>query len=314
MLRLCVRRLSASVVTLVLVAIGIFVRLRVLPGNPAAVLAGGRPGLTAAQLAAVTRGLGLDKSLPDQFFSWIVGVAHGNFGTSYFSSVSVASLLHSAFAPTLELAILATLATAVVTAPLALVAGLSRDGRLDRMILALSTVALSLPTFWLGIMLVWAAAVEAHILPGRGYVSFTSNPIESLKLAILPVTTLTVGVIAPTYRVLRASLIEVLDSDYVRTAEGKGLLWRDAVTRHAFPNALVPAIAVLGVNTGQMLGGIVIVEYIFGWPGLGSLALSSFLQHDYPVAQGVVLLAALAFLVVSFVVDVVSALVDPRLR
>lgn len=314
MLRFTARRFGASVVTLALVAVVIFVVLRVLPGNPASAIAGGRPGLTGAQLAGFERKLGLDRSLPAQFVSWVGGVAHGDFGKSYFSDESVGSLIGKAFAPTLELTILAMLAAIIVSVPLALVAGLWRDGWFDRALFAGSTAGIAIPTFWLGIMLVWVVAVKAALLPTRGYTSFTSNPGENLRLAVLPVLTVTIIVAAPVYRVLRASLIEVLDSDYVRTAEGKGLRWRAVIARHALPNALLPAIAVLGVCIGQLLGGIVVVEYIFGWPGLGSLALQSFTQHDYPIAQAVVLIAAAAFLVVTFVVDVVSATVDPRLR
>lgn len=314
MARFIGRRVLDAAITLILIAIIVFAVVRILPGDPAATITGGRPGLTQAQLAQYDRSLGLDQSIIIQFWKWVSHAITGNFGESYFSSTGVGGLVASALGPTLELTVLTTLATVVFTCGMACLVGLRPNGWIDRIVTSLVTPALTLPVFCFAILLVWLVAIKGHLLPPRGYVSPSDDLLQNLRLAILPTAALTIVVTAPVYRLVRAALLETLAMDFVRTAEGKGLSRRRVVFRHAIPSAVLPGLAALGTNVGALLGGIVVIEYIFGWPGLGSLALSALTRDDYPVVQAVVVLAGFAFLVVTLSVDVLSAVWDPRLR
>lgn len=308
-----IRRLAISVLMLVIASIVIFVVLRVIPGDPTAVQ-GARPGFTAEQLAELRRQLGLDRSIPAQYLSWAGGVLHGDFGQSYFSNFSTTELIGARIGASVELAIAATLAGLVIAIPAGVASVLRPHSWLDRGLSGGAAAGMAVPAFCLGILLVAVFGIELGWLPTRGYVSLTKSPLDNLRYLVLPAMTTAVLVAAPVLRFLRASLLDVAQSDFVRTAEGKGLSWRQTVLRHVLPNALLPTLTFVGLVVGSLLGGIVVVEYVFGWPGLGALAIDSVGKRDYAVLQGVVLLAAAAFVVTNLIVDLLSLVIDPRLR
>jgi peptide/nickel transport system permease protein len=299
---------------LALTSILIFVTLRVIPGNPVITRYGATRGVDPAALQELERQLGLDKPIPVQYVDWIAGVFRGDFGVSYFSQFSVTTLIGQRLGPTLELAAVALVIALIIAVPAGIIAGMRPNSIIDRAISGFVTMGMALPPFVLGIVLVAIFAVRLNWLPAQGFVDFSENPSKNLTLVVLPSLTLAIVAAAPILRFLRASILETLQSPYIRTAEGKGLLWRQVVLRHALPNALVPTVTVIGLIVGNMLGGVVVIEYVFGWQGLGALAVDSVLKRDYAVLQSVVLLVAAIFIITNLVVDLLYGVIDPRLR
>ncbi|HEY2765030.1 MAG TPA: ABC transporter permease [Pseudonocardiaceae bacterium] len=314
MINFILRRLGISVLLLAIVSVIVFVVLRVLPGDPTITLLGGAQGTDPAQVAQVRHQLGLDRSLPAQYWQWVDGLLHGHLGISYFSQTSVNSLVAQRIGPTLELALVAIVAAVLIAVPLAVLAALRPGGPADRVVAFFTTVTMAVPPFLVAIILVVLFAVRLRLLPSRGYVPFATDPGGNVQMLILPALTLALAAAAPILRFLRASLADVAESGYLLTAEGKGLPWGRALVTHALPNALLPTLTVVGMTIGQLLGGVVVIEYIFGWPGLGSLIVNSVLKRDYAVLQTSVLFAAGAFLLCALAVDVLYGVIDPRLR
>ena len=314
MARYVLRRLGVSGLMLALTSILIFVTLRVIPGNPVITRYGATRGVDPAALEALEKQLGLDKPILAQYVDWIAGVFRGDFGVSYFSQFSVTTLIGQRLVPTLELALVALVMALIIAVPAGIIAGMRPNSFIDRALSAFVTMGMALPPFVLGIVLVAIFAVGLNLLPAQGFVDFAEDPTKNLTLVLLPSLTLAIVAAAPILRFLRASILETLQSPYIRTAEGKGLLWRQVVLRHALPNALVPTVTVIGLIVGNMLGGVVVIEYVFGWQGLGALAVDSVLKRDYAVLQSVVLLVAAIFILANLVVDLLYGVIDPRLR
>ena len=312
MLTWLTRRCLSLVVVLFLLTTGVFFLLRVIPGSPILVRVG-QP-LTPEQLRILTSQLGLDRPVLSQYLLYMRHVAVGDFGASYFSGLSVTELIGQRIGATFELALVATILGLAIAVPAAIGASLFPGSWLDRVVGSCATLGIAVPAFWLGLLLVTIFSVHLGWLPSRGYVSFWKDPVSNMRYLILPVITLAIGIAAPTTRFLRGALLEQLSADYVRTARGKGLTWRLAIVRHGIRNAAVPTMHFLGIIIGSLLGGVVVIEYIYAWPGVGGLALDAMQRRDYPVLQGVVLVAALAFMSVSLIVDLLTKFVDPRSR
>ena len=315
MLRYFLRRLVTSLGLLVISSILIFLVLRVIPGDPTITKLGGTiKNVDPRALIAIRHELGLDRSLPAQYVHWVGGVVHGNFGKSYFSQFPVTTLVAERIGATLELAALAMLIGLLIALPAATLGAIWRNRWFDGLLSAFTAVGMATPAFVTGIILIVVFGLKLHVLPTQGYVSFTHHPISSLKTALLPSITLGIAVAAPVLRILRASIAEIGSAPFIRTAEGKGLLRRQVVVRHLLPNAAIPALTTAGVIVGSLLGGAVVVEYVFARPGLGTLMVDSVFKRDYGVLQTLVLLAAAAFIATSLVVDILYGVIDPRLR
>jgi peptide/nickel transport system permease protein len=309
------RRTATSIALLVLSSIVIFVVMRVIPGDPTITKLGGSiRDLDPKTLRDVRHELGLDRSLPAQYQHWVTGMLHGNFGLSYFSQYPVTTLLHERIFPTLQLSLTAFVLGVVFAVLAASLSAIWRSPFLDAALSGFTAIGMATPTFVLGILLIVAFSVKLNWLPAQGYVSIEHDPVGSMKAVLLPAVTLAVGVAAPILRVLRTSLGEVDSAAYVRTASGKGLTRREVVFGHMLPNAMLPALTMVGVILGTVIGGTVIVEYVFARPGLGTLMVDSVLQRDYQVLQALVLFAAAVFILTSLVVDILSSVIDPRLR
>lgn len=304
------RRLLTSLLLLLIVSALVFVVLRVIPGDPTTTSA--RPGFTEEDREIALRQLGLDRPLVEQYAVWILGVASGDFGQSYFSGFSTTRLIMERVPVTVELT-LATLLIAIPIAGLAALAAARRRGAASAAS-GVSSIGLAMPPYWLGILLLVVFSVNLGWLPARGYAAVSDDPVANLKSMILPTITLAFVVGSPIYRFLRAALADESSADYIRTAFGKGLSEKEVLRRHALPNASLPTLNFVGLLIGSLLGGVVAVEYVFGLPGLGALAIDAVSKRDYSVLQGVVLLAVIVFLVVSLIVDMVSFAIDPRLR
>jgi peptide/nickel transport system permease protein len=305
-----------SIGLLVLSSILIFCLMRVIPGDPTITKVAGveGAGASARALRAVRHDLGLDRSLPVQYADWVGGALHGDFGESYFSQFPVTKLISQRIGATIELSLLALVIGVLLAVSAATLGAIWRNRVFDAVLSAFTAVGMATPAFVSGIVLVVVFGIKLNLLPTQGYVSFTHHPLESVKTAILPSVTLAIAIAAPLLRILGASLDEVASAPYIRTAAGKGLLRRQVVIRHLLPNAAIPALTMVGVIVGSLLGGAVIVEYVFARPGLGTLMVDAVFKRDYAVLQTLVLLAAATFILSSLAVDLLYGVVDPRLR
>ena len=311
------KRVSVSVVLLILSSILIFCLMRVIPGDPTitkVAAAGTGGGANVRALRAVRHELGLDRSLPRQYVAWVGGALHGDFGKSYYSQFPVTKLITQRIGATLQLAMGALLLGLLMAVPLALIGAIWRNRFFGAGVSGFTAVGMSMPAFVSGIILIVIFGVKLQWLPTQGYVPMSEDPVESVKMAILPSIVLAIGIAAPLLRILNASLDEVASAPYIRTATGKGLQRRQVVLGHLFPNAVLPALTAFGVIIGSLLGGTVIVEYVFARPGLGSLMVDAVFKRDYAVLQTVVLIAVATFILVSLAIDLLYGVIDPRLR
>lgn len=314
MARAVLSRLGWSVVIVLASTVLVFLILRVLPGDPVLARLGASTQVDEAQLQELRRAAGLDAPLVEQYLTWLVGVVTGDLGQSYFSQQAVGELIAGRLPVTLELTLIAVLLSVVISLPLAVWAAARPTGTVNRVIGVATSVGMSVPVFIIGIVLILVFALGLRVLPARGYVPFAEDPPGNLVLMLLPALTLALVSAPQLARFLRASLLTLWDADFVRTAEGKGASGRRVLLAHMLRNALVPFLTRLGVVVGYTLGGVVVVEYMFGVPGLGSLALDAANKRDYAVLQGVVLTIVVLFILTTVIVDIVHRAVDPRLR
>lgn len=304
-----------ALLLLVLVSMIIFVVVRLLPADPVITRLGAVAANSSDELVAQLRAdLGLDEPVYVQYLRWVGGILHGDFGLSFGSQYPVSALIADRLPATLQLTAAAIVVALLIAVPCSVAAAIKPGSLFDRFASALVTVGMAVPQFWLGIMLVIVFAVTLGWLPARGHTPFTENPVENLQLLLMPAVTLGVTLAAPLMRFLRSSLAEVTSALYMRTAEGKGMPWATAVVKHALPNALITALTTLGMLIGQLIGGVVLVEYVFGWPGLGSLTVSAMTSRDYPILQGVVLLLSASFILINLLVDLAYGVLNPRMR
>lgn len=309
------RRAAISVVLLALSSVVIFVVMRVIPGDPTITKLGGTiRDLDPQTLKDVRHQLGLDRSLPSQYVHWVGGMFQGDFGLSYFSQYPVTTLIGERIVPTLQLSLTAFVLGVVFAVAVSVASTIWQNRLVDAVLSGFTAIGMATPTFVLGIILVVVFSVKLNWLPAQGYVSIEHHPLESMKAVLLPAVALAIGVAAPIIRILRASLEDIGSAPFIRTASGKGLNRREVVLRHLLPNAAIPTLTMVGVILGTLIGGTVIVEYVFARPGLGTLMVDSVLQRDYQVLQALVLFAAAAFILTSLLVDILYGVVDPRLR
>lgn len=306
------RRLLSSIPTLLIVTVIVFAMVKLLPGDPARLILGQEA--TPQALAELRRSLGLDRSLPQQYLSWLAGAVRLDFGTSLTDNSSVSRLIAQKLPVTLELSLFAMLISLLIALPAGIISAMRRNTWIDRVLTLLALSGISLPNFFLGILLIYLFSIQLAWIPASGYTSLLENPGRNLLLLLLPAITLGIGSAAVLTRYLRSSLSETLNQDYVRTAHAKGLTARQVVSKHALRNALIPFLTAFGLQLGGLLGGAVITEQIFSIPGFGRLLVDAVFTRDLPVIQGVVLVSAVAVFLVSFLVDMAYAAVDPRIR
>ena len=313
-MRYLARRAMWTVLALLGVSVLIFLLVRLLPGNIVEIIAGTEGQLSRAQRAAVLREFGLDRPLPVQYLLWLGNMLQGNFGWSFRTGQPVATLIASRLPITIELALLAVLSVAFVGIPLGVAASVSRSLRVRTLVQIVGVLGLSLPNFWIAILLIIGASSLFGWLPALIYVTPWADPWVNLQQMFLPVLSLSLGLSAVVVRMTRSSMLEVLGQEFIRVARAKGLSTRGVLLRHALRNALIPIITVLGLQTGFLLGGVVITEQIFGLPGLGWTLLNGVYQRDYPVVQGTVMVFAVTFVLVNLLVDLLYTYLDPRIR
>jgi peptide/nickel transport system permease protein len=312
MARFILRRLLAMIPVIFLVSLIVFSLIHLTPGDPAETMLGEEASPDA--VAALRLKLGLDRPLTVQYIRWVDAVLHGDLGRSIRSNQPVAQVLTQRLPVTIELSILATVISLVISIPVGVIAAMRRNSAVDSVSTTVALLGVSLPSFFLAILLIFLFSVHLRWLPPIGFTPIRQDLFDNLKRMIMPAITLGTALAAVVMRQTRSSLLEVLDQDYVRTARAKGLTDTRMVRVHALKNALIPVVTVVGLQVGGLLGGAIITETIFALPGIGKLLVDSIFQRDFPMVQGVVLFTSLAFLVTNLMVDLLYAVLDPRIR
>ena len=306
------KRLIGMIVVMALVVTIVFVIVRVTPGDPAAVMLG--PDASAADIAALRSRLGLDGSIPEQFARYVFGVVQGDFGQSIFLNQPVTTALAQRAEPTFVLTIFSLLIATLIALPVGILAAYKRGSIFDQATTTVAMFAASVPSFWLGLLFIQFFAVKLGWFDTSGYGGPGASFADRLSHLVLPALALGLVSSALITRFTRASMLDVLNDDYVRTARSKGMSeWR-VVLKHAFKNALIPILTVIGLTAALLISGAVVTETVFGLPGVGSLVVSAVLRRDYPVIQGALLVIAGLYVLVNFAIDMLYLAVDPRVR
>lgn len=312
MLNFILRKIGSTAIVMMVVAVIVFIMIRVGPGDPAAVIAGDHA--TTEDIDRIRRSLGLDEPMLYQFLHWVGRLLGGDFGQSLFSRKPVLELIAGRLEPTLSLATTTMLFAICTAIPLGIVAAWQVGRWVDRAVMALATVAFSFPIFIIGYGLVWGFALKLRWLPVQGFRPLSQGPTLYLTHLVLPSLTLGLVFMALLTRMTRSTMIEVLGEDYIRTARSKGLSQVPILFKHALQNAAIPIVTTIGSGIALLIGGVVVAESVFAIPGIGRLTIEAVTQRDYPVIQGVLLLASLAYVVINLLVDLSYGLFDPRIR
>jgi peptide/nickel transport system permease protein len=297
---------------LLVVAVLVFALLRLAPGDPAAIMAG--DAATTEQIERIRAGLGLDKPIVVQFGIWLGKVLSGDLGESFYFRIKVTTLIGQRLEPTFALGALTILIAVLVSVPLGVLAAWRQGGWLDRGLMGFSVLGFSIPVFVLAYLLIWLFSLELGWLPVQGYARVADGFGPFLRHLLLPATTLSVIYIALIARVTRASVLEALGEDYIRTARAKGLPELRVLLRHALANAAVPIATVIGIGIAILIGGVVVTESVYAIPGLGRLTVDAVLARDFPTIQGVILFFSVVYVLVNLLIDLSYVLLDPRIR
>ena len=312
MLEFLVHRAAVSVVTLFVISLIVFTGVRMIPGDPARVMGG--TDSDEAGLAEIRAKYGLDDPVAIQYLRWVRLAASGDLGESIRTRESVVRTVARKIPITIELAFLSLLVAVGIAIPVGVLSAVRRNSAWDFLANGISLCGLSVPSFWLGIMLILLFSVRLGVLPASGFVSLWEDPVANLKRMIMPAFVLGGALTAVLMRQTRNSMIEILSADYIRTARAKGLAGRAVVFRHAIRNGLIPVVTILGLQMGALMGGAVVTEQIFVVPGFGRLIVEAVFTRDYPLVQGVVLITAAAYVLINLLVDVSYSVLDPRIR
>jgi peptide/nickel transport system permease protein len=312
MLAYAARRIMATIPVMLVVALFVFSLLYLAPGDPAAIIAGDQA--TPADVDRIRASLGLDRPFVVRFGEWLWQIIHGDLGTSIFTNLPVSHMIAQRIEPTLSLMLLTITFSIVVAIPLGVLAAWKHGSWIDRGVMMLAVFGFSVPVFVIGYLLAYIFALQLDWLPVQGFTSISQGLWPFLRNMILPTVALGLVYVALLARITRATMLEVLSQDYVRTAKAKGVGQREMLFVHALKNAAVPIVTVLGIGVALLIGGAVITESVFAIPGLGRLTVDAILRRDYPVIQGVVLLFSFVYVLVNLGVDLLYTLFDPRIR
>ncbi|MFV1939767.1 ABC transporter permease [Pseudomonas luteola] len=312
MLTFILRRLFSAIPTLILVSLFVFTLQKLLPGDPVLAMAGEERD--PAVIEYLRDKYRLNDPVPVQYLNWVGNVLKGDFGTSLRTEQPVTALIVSKLPVTLELSVFALLIALLIAIPTGILSAVRKGSAVDYSANIVALSGISIPHFWLGILLIMVFAVKLRWLPASGFVPFSENPLQNLKTLLLPAFVLGAGLSGTLMRHTRSAMLEVLRSDYVRTARAKGLFPRTVILKHAFRNALMPIVTLTTLLFGELLGGAVLTEQVFSIPGFGKMIVDAVFNRDYAVVQGVVLCVAIGFVLMNLLADVLYRLINPRLR
>lgn len=310
-----VRRFTAAIIVLFGVSLLVFMLIHSLPGDTLIAKLGETGRLKPEQLAAARHEMGIDRPLPVQYVSWLGGVLRGDLGASLvWDGLTVGGQIADALPVSFELAIIASLVALVIAVPLGIVSAVRQDTIVDQAIRLVTITGLAVPSFWLGTIVIIYLGIWFHYLPPLKYTPIWDDPAANLQQFYIPGLLLGYNLSATLTRMTRSTVLEVLRHDYVRTARAKGLMQRTVLARHVLKNALIPVVTIFGLQFGQLLAGTVVIETVFGRPGIGRLIVDAILNKDFPLVQGIVLVVAISYVVVNLIVDLLYAFLDPRIR
>jgi peptide/nickel transport system permease protein len=312
MAALILRRILATFVVMGVVAVFVFGMLHFSPGDPAAIIAGDLA--TAADIERIRERLGLNLSIYEQFWRWISNVLTGDLGTSIFSDLPVSQLIRQRIEPTVALTTTTMIFSVLVAVPMGILAAWKAGSILDRLVMGFAVLGFSMPVFVFAYILIWIFAARLQLLPVMGYVSIFQDVGGFFRSIILPTVALGVTYIALIARITRASMLEAINQDYIRTAYAKGASIRAILFRHALRNASVPIVTTIGIGIALLIGGVVVTESVFAIPGLGRLTVDAILRRDYPVIQGVILMFSGVYVLINLLIDIAYTVLDPRIR
>jgi peptide/nickel transport system permease protein len=307
-----VRRILATIPVMAVVAVFVFALLHLSPGDPAAIIAGDTA--TEADIAGIRAKLGLDEPIWVQFGTWVWGLMHGDLGISIFTNLPVSKLIQQRVEPTIALTISTLIVSVAAAIPMGVLAAWRAGSWIDRVVMVFAVLGFSVPVFVLAYLLIYVFAIWLDLLPVQGYVSITQGFWPFLSRIILPSVALGMIYAALIARITRASMLDVLAQDYIRTAQAKGLANQQVLIGHALKNAAVPIVTVIGIGVALLISGVVVTETVFAIPGLGRLTVDAILRRDYPIIQGIILIFSAAYVVVNLLVDLSYTLLDPRIR
>lgn len=310
MLRFVLSRMASAVPTLLIVSISVFLLIRLIPGDPAALLLGDLA--TEESIATLRAKLGLDQSIVVQFAIWLRGILSGDFGVSISTGEQVLPLILARFWISAQVVLVAVTLAVLFAVPAGMVAAWRQNGKLDLLLVGTATVLLSLPTFWLGLLMLMYFGLKLEWFPIIGYVSMSENALKGAWYLVLPVLTLTLHEVGVILRMARSSTLDVSQLDYIAHARAKGLSEGAVLWRHAFKNSFGPTLTLIGIVLGNLLGGIAVVETVFTIPGLGRLMVDAIYARDYPVIQGCLLFTAAIYVLINLVVDLLYPVFDPK--
>lgn len=312
MLAYVIRRLFSTLIVMAIVAVFVFLLLHLSPGDPVAIIAG--DNATQDQIDAIRQRLGLDDPLPVQFFRWISHVVQGDLGVSIFSNEPVLKLVQQRLEPTVSLALTTLLVAVTLAVSFGVVAAWKAGSWIDRLLMVVSVVGFSVPVFVVGYLLIYVFAIQLRWLPVQGYTPISEGLGPWARNLVLPSLALGLAYVALIARITRASMLDVLSEDYIRTARAKGVATSSTLLKHALKNAGVPIVTVIGIGVALLISGVVITETVFNIPGVGRLVVDAISKRDYPIIQGVILIFSGVYVLVNLAVDLVYTLIDPRIR
>jgi peptide/nickel transport system permease protein len=307
-----VRRILATIPVMAVVAVFVFALLYLSPGDPAAIIAGDTA--TVDDIVRIRAKLGLDQPVYIQFGGWVWRLLQGDLGISIFTNLPVSKLVEQRLEPTVALTITTLIVSVLAAIPMGVLAAWKAGSWIDRLVMVFAVLGFSVPVFVLAYMLIFVFAIWADLLPVQGYVSITAGFWPFLSHIILPSTALGMVFAALIARITRASMLDVLAQDYIRTAQAKGLSSEKVLIGHALKNAAVPIVTIIGIGVALLIGGVVVTETVFAIPGLGRLTVDAILRRDYPIIQGIILIFSAAYVLVNLLVDLSYTLIDPRIR
>ncbi|MCP5156423.1 MAG: ABC transporter permease [Ectothiorhodospiraceae bacterium] len=312
MLSLILKRILSTFVVMAVVAVFVFGMLHFSPGDPAAIIAGDLA--TNEDIERIREKLGLNRPLHEQFVRWTSNVLVGDLGTSIFSDLPVSNLIAQRIEPTVALTLTTMIFSVCIAVPIGIVAAWRSGSLLDRAVMGFAVFGFSMPVFVFAYILIWIFAAKLKLLPVMGYTSIFDDPVQFFRGIIMPTIALGVTYIALIARITRASMLEAINQDYIRTAHAKGLAIAPILFRHALRNASVPIVTTIGIGIALLIGGVVVTESVFAIPGLGRLTVDAILRRDYPVIQGVILIFSGVYVLINLAIDIFYTVLDPRIR
>lgn len=307
-------RTLTIIIQIFIVATIVFSAIRFMPGDPAVLVLGTEKGADIEAVTEMRKTLGLDQPFFSQYIDWMKGAVTLDFGQSIFSGTDVTESIMERLPKTLELAFLAMVMAILIGVPLGIIAALKRGSIADSIVSTLAAVGISFPVYIMGTFLILLLSFKLNLLPASGYVSFSDNPIEHFQKMALPALTLSLGLASTIARMTRSSMLEVLNKDFIQTLRAKGLSENKVIVKHAFRNAIIAIITVIGLELGNLIGGTVLIEYMFNYPGLSSMLIQSINDRDYPLIQGSIVFIATLYILINLFIEILYGVMDPRTR